>query len=128
MRVVIVAALAWAAVGCITGFLAPVLAQSVDGIVDLGVLATLRTGVLAAATLLIAWGARHDRLREWAWLVYPMLVLIGLKMVAQDFKHSRPATLFIALALYGIALILAPRLRRGRGQSTLTGGPGHAAA
>ena len=128
MRVVIVVALVCAAVGCITGFVAPVLAQSVDGIVDLGVLATLRTGVLAAATLLIAWGARHDRLREWVWLVYPMLVLIGLKMVAQDFKHSRPATLFIALALYGIALILAPRLRRGRGQSTLTGGPGHAAA
>jgi hypothetical protein len=41
-----------------------------------------------------------------------LLVLIGLKMVAQDFKHSRPATLFIALALYGIALIVAPRLRR----------------
>jgi hypothetical protein len=35
-------------------------------------------------------------------------------MVAQDFKYSRPATLFIALALYGIALIVAPRLRRER--------------
>ncbi len=49
------------------------------------------------ATLLIAWFGR-DRFREWAWLVYPLLVCIGLKMVAQDFKHSRPATLFIALA------------------------------
>jgi hypothetical protein len=35
-------------------------------------------------------------------------------MLAQDFKYSRPATLFIALALYGIALIIAPRLRRDR--------------
>jgi hypothetical protein len=33
-------------------------------------------------------------------------------MVAQDFNDSRPATLFIALACYGAALILAPRLRR----------------
>jgi hypothetical protein len=33
-------------------------------------------------------------------------------MVAQDFGQSRPATLFIALALYGAALIIAPRLRR----------------
>jgi len=42
----------------------------------------------------------------------PLLVVVGLKMVAQDFKYSRPATLFIALALYGVALIVAPRLRR----------------
>jgi predicted tellurium resistance membrane protein TerC len=70
--------------------------------------------VLAVAALLIAWGARRGRFKEWAWLVYPLLVIIGLKMVVQDFKYSRPATLFIALALYGIALIVAPRLRRER--------------
>jgi hypothetical protein len=39
-------------------------------------------------------------------------------MVAQDFKYSRPATLFIALALYGIALIVAPRLRRARDKAS----------
>jgi hypothetical protein len=50
--------------------------------------------------------------------VYPLLVLVGLKMVAQDFKYSRPATLFIALAVYGIALIVAPRLRRGRSRTS----------
>ena len=94
--------------------LAPVAAGSADGSVDLGVLATVRAGVLAAATLLVAWGARRDRLREWVWLVYPLLVLVGLKMVAQDFNYSRPATLFIALALYGAALIVAPRLGRSR--------------
>jgi len=44
----------------------------------------------------------------------PLLVVTGLKMVAQDFGQSRPATLFIALALYGAALIVAPRLRRAR--------------
>jgi hypothetical protein len=81
--------------------------------VNLGALATVRTGVLAAAVLLVAWTGRRARFREWAWLIYPLLVLIGLKMVAQDFKYSRPATLFIALALYGAALIVAPRLRRG---------------
>jgi hypothetical protein len=43
-------------------------------------------------------------------------------MVAQDFKFSRPATLFIALALYGAALIVAPRLRRGGDKSGVTAG------
>jgi hypothetical protein len=125
MRVVIVVALVWLATGCATGFLAPLLAGAADGTVDLGVLATVRTGVLAAATLLVAGIARRERFREWAWLVYPLLVLVGLKMVAQDFKYSRPATLFIALAVYGIALIVAPRLRRGRsGTSAPAAGQG----
>jgi hypothetical protein len=117
MRLVIVVALVWVAAGSVTGFVAPAVARSAGGTMDLGVLATVRTGVLAAAALLVATIARRDRFREWAWLVYPLLVLVGLKMVAQDFKHSRPATLFIALALYGIALIVAPRLRRRRGRT-----------
>ena len=119
-RLLIALVLAWVASGIVVGYLASLTVAAVDGRLDLGALATVRTGVLAAVTLLIAWGARYGRLREWAWLVYPLLVFIGLKMIAQDFKHSRPATLFIALALYGIALIVAPRLRR-------TGAPAAAA-
>ena len=79
---------------------------------DPGVLATVRTCGLAVAALLIAWIGRRDRFREWGWLVYPLLAGIALKMVAHDFQYSRPATLFIAMALYGAALIVAPRLRR----------------
>jgi hypothetical protein len=113
LRLVTATVLVLVACGCVAGFLAPVTASAGSG-VNLGALATVRTGVLAAVVLLVAWIGRRARFREWAWLVYPMLVLIGLKMVAQDFKYSRPATLFIALALYGAALIVAPRLRRGR--------------
>jgi hypothetical protein len=122
-RLVIALLLAWIASGSVVGYLASLTVATVEGGLDLGVLATVRTGVLAAVTLLIAWGARHGRLREWAWLVYPLLVFIGLKMIAQDFRHSRPATLFIALALYGIALIVAPRLRRA-GAPVVPGGAG----
>lgn len=102
----------WIAGGSMIGFIAPVAAGLADGTVSPGVLATVSTGVLSVATLLVAWMGRHERFREWGWLVYPLLVGIGLKLVTQDFKHSRPATLFIALALYGAALIIAPRLRR----------------
>jgi hypothetical protein len=129
-RVVVVVVLVVLAGGLLTGLLAPLLARSTDGGIDLGVLATVRTGVLAIVTLLIAWGARQDRFCEWAWLVYPLLVIVGLKMVVQDFRDSRPATLFIALALYGIALIVAPRLRRmldrGGGHGTGRGQPAQA--
>jgi hypothetical protein len=111
-RFVIVVVVVWITCGSAIGFIAPVAAAQGDRNVDPGVLATVSTGVLSVATLAIAWIARHGRLREWGWLVYPLLVAIGLKLMAQDFKHSRPATLFIAMALYGAALIIAPRLRR----------------
>jgi len=111
-RFAVTIAFVWIACGGVVGFIAPVVGGLADRSVDPGVLATVSTAVLSVATLAIAWLGRQARFREWGWLVYPLLVGIGLKLVAQDFKHSRPATLFIALALYGAALIIAPRLRR----------------
>jgi Ni/Fe-hydrogenase subunit HybB-like protein len=108
----VVLVLVLSAGGTLVGYLAPALGRRPDGSIDPGMLATIRTGVLAIAALLAAWVGRHARFREWDWLVYPLLVGIGVKMAAQDFMHSRPATLFVALALYGAALILAPRMRR----------------
>jgi hypothetical protein len=112
LRFVLAALCVWMVSGCVSGWLAPVVAGAGGEGIDPGALATVRTGVLAVAVLAVAWIGRHGRFREWAWLVYPMLVLIGLKMIAQDFGQSRPATLFIALALFGAALIFAPRLKR----------------
>jgi Predicted membrane protein (DUF2339) len=111
-KFVLVLILVWAAGGCLIGYIAPAAGGAAGGSVDAGVLATVRTAVLSLATLVIAAMGRQPRFREWGWLVYPLLVGIGLKLVTQDFKHSRPATLFIALAIYGAALIVAPRLRR----------------
>ena len=111
-RFVIVIVFVWTAGGCLTGVIAPVVGGLADRSVDPGVLATVRTGVLSLGTLVIAWLGAQARFREWGWLVYPLLIGIGLKLLTQDFKHSRPATLFVALALYGVALIIAPRLRR----------------
>lgn len=113
-RLLIVLTLVWAAGGVVIGTIAPAIAGTGDGSLETGILATVRTSVLSIAALGIAWVGRHGRFVEWSWLVYPLLVAIGLKMIARDFAASRPATLFVALALYGIALILAPRLRRAR--------------
>jgi hypothetical protein len=113
LRLVVILVFFAAATACVVGYAAPVFAGLADGSVAPGVLATVTTVVLALAALLTAWTGRQARFHEWSWLVYPLLVGIGLKMVGQDFKYSRPATLFIAMALYGTALIVAPRLRRG---------------
>jgi hypothetical protein len=119
LRFVIVLVFVTTAGGCVIGYVAPLLGGVGDGKVDAGVLATVRTSVLSIAALLLAWLGRKERLREWGWLVYPLLVAIGMKMVMRDFQVSRPATLFVAMALYGAALIVAPRLRRRRGKAVV---------
>ena len=113
LRLIIALVLIAAAAACVIGFLGPVAAGRPDRRLDPGAFATVGTGVLALGVLIVAWLGRNPRFREWTWLVYPLLVGIGLKMAMQDFKLSRPATLFIAMALYGTALIVAPRLRKG---------------
>ena len=75
-----------------------------------GFVATIRTIMLAASAVLMGWLARGDRVREAAWLIYPLLIAAGLKILLEDFRHSEPGTLFIALIVYGAALIVAPRL------------------
>jgi hypothetical protein len=77
-----------------------------------GWLATLRTVVAVAATLGAAYASRRDAWREAGWLTYPLLVLLGVKLLTSDVPSGRPLTLFLALAAYGVALIAAPRARR----------------
>ncbi len=112
LRLVIILVFFAAVTATVVGYAGPLVGRMSDGTVNPGVLATVTTVVLSVATLLTAWGGRQARFREWSWLVYPLLITIGLKMAAQDFKYSRPSTLFIAMALFGAALIVAPRLRR----------------
>jgi hypothetical protein len=81
---------------------------------DNAALAALRTGVLALSALAVAFLGRWPRVPEAAWLIYPVLAAGGLKLILEDFRLGRPATLFISLGLYGGALILAPRIGRKR--------------
>lgn len=81
---------------------------------DPGVVATIRTGALAFTALALAWLGGGARFREAGWLVYPTLVLGAVKLLAEDLPRSRAATLFVALAVYGGALIAAPKLTRAR--------------
>jgi hypothetical protein len=77
-----------------------------------GLVATVRTALLVAGILALALADRVGALVEGGWLVYPLLVLAGLKFVLEDFRAGQPATLFLSFALYGLALIVGPRLCR----------------
>jgi len=79
---------------------------------DPGVAAVLRTAVLAVLALGLALAARRGAWPELGWLVYPLVVLGGIKLLLQDLREGRPATLVVSLALYGAVLVLVPRLMK----------------
>jgi hypothetical protein len=72
----------------------------------------LRTITISAAAILLARLRRKRFAAPVGFLVYPLLVVGGLRIVLFDLMHGRPATLFLTFAVYGAALIFAPRLLR----------------
>ena len=111
LRFVLVSFLLWVALG--TGVAGALLLADPRHL-DVSVLATIRTAVLVAATLGVARIGRLESGREAGWLMYPLLVATGVKLLVADFPLGRPQTLFAVLALYGFTLIVAPRLLRRR--------------
>jgi hypothetical protein len=106
----VAALMIWAAAGMIVA----VTLAGLGGSVDASQLATLRTIVLVGSAVTAAAAGSRPSGREAAWLTYPLLLVAGLKLVFVDIMQGRPTTLFAALAVYGAALIIAPRLLRRR--------------
>jgi hypothetical protein len=112
-QLILLALSVWEVGGLMVVYLAPILASAGGPEVNLAVLAALRTAVLSASSVTLALSSRHKRWPEARWLVYPVLVLVGVKLFLEDFPHGQPLTLFIALALVGSALILVAKLLGG---------------
>lgn len=109
-QLIVLALSIWEVGGLMVLYLAPALAQAGTPAADSASLAALRTAVLAASSVTLALSSRHRRWPEARWLVYPVLLLVGLKLFAEDFPNGEPVSLFVALALVGSALIVVARL------------------
>lgn len=110
-KVIVVSALLWSVGGTLCGLAVPLLAgRPGTGLADAAVVSSIRTAILGASVLLLAWAGRA-MFEEGRWLSYVVLVAGGIKLVVEDFPNGRPSTLFLSLAVYGGALILGPRLR-----------------
>lgn len=108
-QVVVLVLSVWEVGGLFVVVTAPLLANAGGAEADPGVLAALRTAVLSVAAVTLALSSRFQRWPEARWLVYPLLVIVGIKLFAEDFPHGNAATLFVALAFLGSALLLAAR-------------------
>ena len=71
--------------------------------------ATLRTTVLAATAVMLAWlGSRHQRLAL-APSIYLVLILGAYRLLLIDLRQDNKAALVFSLFAYGAALLLLPR-------------------
>ena len=77
--------------------------------------ATLRTGVLAGLSLLLAWAGPRWNRPELSLLVYPAMLLGGYRLLVQDLNQGHNGALFFSLLLYGAVLTALPRLKRSAG-------------
>ncbi|HEY5657880.1 MAG TPA: hypothetical protein VIY27_08825 [Myxococcota bacterium] len=111
-RAILGALVVWSVTGMVASWLGrPAIAASAYGS-QAAFVTSSRTGIIALAAVALAWAGRRWSLQELLWLVYPVLVAGGLKLLWQDFHLDEPVALCVALAAYGSALILTPRLMK----------------
>jgi len=73
--------------------------------------AVVRTIILAAAAVSLAFIARRWKIAE-AWqLAVVTLVLTAVQVIAQELRSGAPAMMFVAFAIYGGAMLAIARLR-----------------
>jgi hypothetical protein len=113
-KLLLLAALVWAAGGAVLAVVLPWVAGGASG--D-AMVAAVRTAFVALVALGLAWSSRYERFREARFLVYAVLAGGAVKLVLEDLLLGRPGELFVALAVFGGALILAPRLAMSRPHS-----------
>lgn len=103
------ALLVWSMAG-----LAAVLLMALGSQFSAAVAATLRTFVLVALSALMLWAGRRWNRTEMVWMVPPLMVLGGYKLLAQDLQQGHTLSLFASLLLYGGALVVLPKIYQRR--------------
>lgn len=111
-RLIVLVLALGAMLGVAIAWLTPVITGGATAALHPGLIATIRTALLVSGILALAWAGGMLGFVEGVWLVYPLLILTGLKFLLEDFRSGRPATLFLGFALYGLALIAGPWLCR----------------
>jgi hypothetical protein len=116
-RVAMAAALVWLVLGLAAGGLVGIYRGLFAVAVGDSFFATLRTGAVVGVTLLVAAVGSRPDFRDFAQLVFPLMLLGGYRLLTDDLRQDRKAALFLSLLLYGAMLIALPRLRRARAKS-----------
>ena len=113
-RVAMAAALVWLVAGLAAGSLTRTYHWLFAVAAGDAYCATLRTLAVVGVTLLLAALGSRPNCRDFAQLVYPLMLLGGYRLLADELRQGRKTALFLSLLFYGATLIALPRLRRPR--------------
>jgi hypothetical protein len=94
--------------------LAGFLAGAVVASMRLSFTLPIRTAMLTVFAVLLEMSGKRFRRPELVWLMYPCMVLAAYKLIARDFGEGNTVGLGVSLIFFGGALMLLPRLFRGR--------------
>ncbi len=115
LSLAVTAIMAWHAAGLSAGLLTGLYLNVAGQEAAIAYCATLRTAVITSMSLLLAWAGLRWNMPELTRLVYPLMILGGYKLVAQDLHGDRTMALFLSLLLFGGTLVLLPRWLRTKG-------------
>jgi len=119
-KVMILGELGWIAATLMVSAIGPAILHGAAP--DPALVAVVRTAVISGLTILTAWATRFPTLSPGRHLCNALMGALVMKLLWEDFRVGRPATLVVSLALVGAALILTPALRR-RASAPLPGAP-----
>ncbi|MGE3842640.1 MAG: hypothetical protein AB7I50_13725 [Vicinamibacterales bacterium] len=108
-RTVVLVTLVWGASGILVVAIAAALSAGRDAGAVMAHVPAIRTVVLSFGALVLGILAGRTHLTEARWLVYPVLLVTGMKILLVDLQAAPAASLVAALGTYGAALIVAPR-------------------
>ena len=74
--------------------------------------AVIRTLVVCAFALGLAWSGSKWQRKELAWLAWTVLALGAVKLLFEDLRHGYLAFTATSIFLYAVTLLLVPRLMR----------------
>ena len=114
LRLALAAVLVWEVLGLSAGGLTSIYHGLVGITAGDPYCATIRTGAVTGAAMLLAFAGSRSNLSHLAQLVYPLMLLGAYRLVAVDMHQDRKVALFLSLLFYGAALMAIPRLRRAR--------------
>jgi hypothetical protein len=75
---------------------------------------TVRTGTFVGAALLLAALGSRSSFRDLSKLIYPLMIVGACRLIGVDMRQDHKASLFLSFLIFGVALMLIPRIRRAR--------------
>ncbi len=111
-RIAIAGSFLWLAAGIVAGILTWAYHMVFGTGATHAYCGTLRTGVLAGFSLVLAFAGTRRNRPELSQLIYPAMLLGGYRLLVHDMPQGHTGSLFVSLLLYGAALTALPRLKR----------------